>query len=360
MNEELFINSQVNFQTRGLIENKISFSTYKIMKISRERSRFFFGYDFEKKEIAIYGKKSGTLNELKGSEHSSFFSHPRIKWTISNFSKIFTRGVHYFDFNDGVSGEDLVSEEGILPTFQYNRKNFTSGAILWPLSYYHDIGSSNFVGSSFYDTFAFEEKRSCIVWRGSIRGKNNAGENCGNILKSLDRGLISKEDAYRRMLGISRFMAVERYAGMNFTDFAIVSKDRYAGMHEFYGNHRSDMLSKAELCSYKYLLALEGGDVATNFIWGAETNSILFKQNYSWEVFYDTHFIPWIHYIPIKHDLSDLEEKFEFCERNTSLCKEIIHNAKSVCAMLSNRSLRQEALTRVINIYENIYRESQS
>ena len=32
----------------------------------------------------------------------------------------------------------------------------------------------------------------------------------------------------------------------------------------------------------------------------------------------------------------------------------------SVCAMLSNRSLRQEALTRVINIYENIYRESQS
>ena len=353
MKEEEFIRNQIDFQMRGVIGRKISFSPEKINFIAERRSNFFFGYDFGMKKISIRGEDFVKLSDLENNvKYQSLFSHPRFRWVISHFSRVFDKGIHYFDFNDGVPGTDLASEEGILPVFQYNRYNSAVGAILWPLAYYHDIGNDNFVGSAFKDNIPFEEKKGAIVWRGSIRGKNTDGDNCVNILKLLDKNAISKEMAYEKMMGISRFRAVEQFFGANFVNFGIVSNDIYTGRHDFYGDRRSNRLSKAEICSYKYLLSLEGGDVATNFIWGANTNSIVFKQEYPWEVFYDAHFLPWIHYIPIKYDLSDLEEQFYFCEKNPALCREIINNAALLCKMISNRRLRKSALDGIIDLYK--------
>ena len=46
----------------------------------------------------------------------------------------------------------------------------------------------------------------------------------------------------------------------------------------------------------------------------------------SW--FMEDHLIPYVHYIPIKNDWSDLLDRIIWCENNQSKCKKINTNAK--------------------------------
>jgi len=86
--------------------------------------------------------------------------------------------------------------------------------------------------------------------------------------------------------------------------------------------------TKEEMLKYKYTLDLDGEVSAWSALyWKMLSNSVVFKVNSHWEQWYYQDLKEWVHYIPVKGDLSDLKEKFEWALDHDMECQEIAKNA---------------------------------
>jgi len=61
-----------------------------------------------------------------------------------------------------------------------------------------------------------------------------------------------------------------------------------------------ERISPFDQLSSRYLVSISGTDVASSFGWQVSTNSVILRETHPWEVFFDCHFRPWEHYVPIK------------------------------------------------------------
>lgn len=85
----------------------------------------------------------------------------------------------------------------------------------------------------------------------------------------------------------------------------------------------------AEQLQYKYILSLEGNDVATNLKWILASNSVPIMPvptKESWLM--EGSLIPYFHYVPLANDLSNLQEVLQWCRLNDSLCQKIAENGQ--------------------------------
>lgn len=83
-----------------------------------------------------------------------------------------------------------------------------------------------------------------------------------------------------------------------------------------------------DLVKYKYILDIDG--MASTWdatAWKMNSGSVLFKTDTGWRQWFYDDFIPWVHYIPVRDDFSDLDEKFEWCESHQQECEQIIKNS---------------------------------
>lgn len=79
---------------------------------------------------------------------------------------------------------------------------------------------------------------------------------------------------------------------------------------------------------YRYIMTLEGNDVASNLKWVMSSNSIAVMPRPKFETWYmEARLIPNYHYIEIASDYSDLIEKVQYYESHPDEAKQIIHNA---------------------------------
>lgn len=89
---------------------------------------------------------------------------------------------------------------------------------------------------------------------------------------------------------------------------------------------------------YKFIMCVEGVDVATNLKWVMSSNSIAVMPRpeiESW--FMENKLIPEKHYIEIKEDYSDLESKIKYYIKNPEKCKRIIKNANDYVEQFKNK-----------------------
>jgi len=90
---------------------------------------------------------------------------------------------------------------------------------------------------------------------------------------------------------------------------------------------------------YKFILSLEGNDVATNLKWVMSSNSIAVMPEPKYETwFMEGTLIPDFHFICIKKDYSDLEEKLRYYIDHPTEAQNIVKNANAyVKQFLDNR-----------------------
>ena len=88
-------------------------------------------------------------------------------------------------------------------------------------------------------------------------------------------------------------------------------------------------LSIKDQLKYKFILSLEGNDVATNLKWIMSSNSVCIMPRPKFETWFKEQgmLIPNYHYILIKNDFSDIEEIFNTYKHNKDFCNQIIKNA---------------------------------
>lgn len=79
---------------------------------------------------------------------------------------------------------------------------------------------------------------------------------------------------------------------------------------------------------YKFILSIEGNDVATSTKWIMSSNSLLLMTKPKFETWLmEGRLIPNYHYVLIKDDYSNLEERIGYYIENTDKAEEIISNA---------------------------------
>lgn len=88
---------------------------------------------------------------------------------------------------------------------------------------------------------------------------------------------------------------------------------------------------------YKFIMALEGNDVASNLKWVMSSNSIAVMPRPTCETwFMEGKLIPNYHYIEIKPDFTDLEERLKYYIEHPEAAQQIIEHAHEYVAQFRN------------------------
>ena len=144
--------------------------------------------------------------------------------------------------------------------------------------------------------------------------------------KLIGRSAISKKHKKR----IDFF---KMYFNNDLCDLGAINKDTP------YPEWLKNKISIEDHLKYKFIMCVEGVDVATNLKWVMSSNSIAVMPKpkiESW--FMESKLIPNKHFIEIKEDYSDLEEKIEFYITRPEECKEIIKNANQYISQFKNKN----------------------
>ncbi|MCA2018610.1 lipopolysaccharide A protein [Vibrio tritonius] len=102
-------------------------------------------------------------------------------------------------------------------------------------------------------------------------------------------------------------------------------------------------MSIKEQLNYKFILSLEGKDVATNLKWIMSSQSLVMTPKLVFETwFMEGKLIPGVHYVELKDDFSDLIEKMDYYLAHPDEAEQIISNANQWVAQF--KQLGQERL----------------
>lgn len=108
---------------------------------------------------------------------------------------------------------------------------------------------------------------------------------------------------------------------------------------------------------YKFILSLEGNDVATNLKWIMSSNSVCIMPRPKFETWYmEGTLIPNYHYIEIKDDFSDLEEVFYYFLKRPIECSTIVRNANKYTERFKDNSSNLILSRMVVSKYHKYVR----
>ena len=118
-------------------------------------------------------------------------------------------------------------------------------------------------------------------------------------------------------------------------------------------------ISISDHLEYKFILSLEGNDVATNLKWVMSSHSIAVMPKPKYETwFMEGRLIPDLHYILIKDDYSDLVERLEYYISHPEEAQAIINNANEYVKQFFDK--KRERLISLLVLQKYFYRTSQA
>ena len=195
------------------------------------------------------------------------------------------------------------------PTFVKSRPIFgdNAHAILLPLNTRRHLRFIN-------DPTPYQTKKSMAVWRGA---------------------------AYQN----HRRTFLEATKNLPFCDVADTSRNALK-------QSPSNYLSIKEQLQYKIIFSIEGNDVATNLKWIMSSNSLCFTLPLIYETWFrEGALIPDVHYVEIKPDFSDIEEKFNYYMQHPDKAEVIIKNAIAHVAEFKDLEMQYQIAQSVVHKY---------
>ncbi|HEY1706729.1 MAG TPA: glycosyl transferase family 90 [Rhizomicrobium sp.] len=231
-----------------------------------------------------------------------------------------------------------------IPVFQYHRRRGCA-AIIHTLPGFHTFPSRHIPRLD--DTTPFEEKVPKVFWRGQRSGRIESPNGYVGSSRVLADPSYSEAEKRALLRQMPRIVFCEASSGKEFLDVALVPAKTDSPDDPLLQHLYRPRVPREEQLTYRYLLALDGNDAPSSWFWMLNTNSVVLRQESPWEIFADNYFRPWIHFVPVARDASDLTEKFLWCEQHLSECARISANARRAWSVLFDRkyqATRREAL----------------
>jgi hypothetical protein len=118
------------------------------------------------------------------------------------------------------------------------------------------------------------------------------------------------------------------------------------------GLQAKGFLSPQEQMGYRYILSIEGFDVATNLKWIMASRSVCVMPKGRYETwFMEGGLIPDHHFVEVRPDFSDLEDKIAELERNPQWAQDIVANANAYVASFCDRKTERKISLLVLQKY---------
>ena len=125
---------------------------------------------------------------------------------------------------------------------------------------------------------------------------------------------------------------------------------------KLYENEKSIPMTE-QFRTYKYILHIDGFVAAWRLARELNSGCVILKVRSDWiEHFYDG-LKEYVHYVPIKENLSDLIEKILWCEANQEICEQIVQNALEFAKKFINLDKTLEYLHKKNNSNEPVASE---
>lgn len=173
------------------------------------------------------------------------------------------------------------------------------------------------------DPYVFSEKKDMMVWRGHITHNK-----------------LRKD-------------FVKKFWDNPLFNVGIISKSAKS-----MSLYRPKMTIKEQL-KYKFIFCPEGNDVATSLKWVMSSNSLCFMPEPRFETWFMEGLLkPNVHYVEVKSDLSDLEDKMQYYSKHTDEAEEIIRNAHKHVERFKNKDLEDLLCLRVLEKYTSLSGQS--
>ncbi len=277
-------------------------------------------------KLKYWLKNDSLLNE-SFKDRLNYYVSPKINtrpqddWvSLKNYKRPKTGSMYYFDLLKYLkyfpSNKKLkykfgdVTENFDEPTIVKSRPiNHNGNSVIMKIN---ALRHFNFIT----DNLKFKDKKDLIVWRGEIHKEN------------------------RRLL-------VEKFHNNPICNIGEVSKKK-----DYIKEWQKDFLSIRQQLQYKFILSIEGNDVATNLKWIMSSNSLCFMPKPKFETwFMEGKLKPNYHYVLIKDDYSDLLEKRNYFLLYPNKALEIIKNANNWTKKFQNYTLEKKLSIAVLNNY---------
>lgn len=251
------------------------------------------------------GFKSNYVNEM-----SVYYKELRRKYPSGDYRILLIPGdvIHSFDKFPIISKTRPIDKPGMNVILPLNNKRHWK-----PVS-----------DAYMLDTLDWDKKNDTIVWRGVATGRDK------------------------------RFSLVEKwydYPNKDEIDVAFTGfNNAYMGSKD--SKYIGDRIDMRELLENKYLISVEGNDVATNLKWilSSKTVCIMPKPTIeSWLM--ESQLKPWVHYVPVKSDFSDLKAIYSFCKKNPVIMKQIIYNANEYMEQFKNQEEEHKLIMDILKTY---------
>lgn len=182
------------------------------------------------------------------------------------------------------------------------------------------------------DPRPFRTKRSRVVWRGGPSGTGFHNHYESHLAKP------SRQEALRRWAN----------APTPEIDLGLTAKWRY---HDF-KQYLKPNLSISEMLENKYLLSIEGNDVATNLKWALAANSVVMMPRPRVESWFTESLLePYVHYVPVQDDFSDLYTQKQWCDAHLDECQQIIEQAHAFVKPFQNLEREYYLSFKILQLY---------
>ncbi len=224
----------------------------------------------------------------------------------------------YFEF-DGPVNAGQIPSAGI-PIFSGSKNQSLNYVFLVHDPTFHQDDKGNYDWKDLYrkilrinQTNPWEDKIEKLIWRGANTGPFEMYE--VHNWKSLTRGrLVYLSILFPEMID-ARFSYIHPWKTWHLKELKEVLP-------------QAPSMDHAEQIKYKYQIVMDG-DTCTypGFQWRLLCNSVLFKPSSPLIMWFDKALVSWKHYIPVKQDLSDLEEKVYWALFHDEKAKEIADEA---------------------------------
>ena len=181
----------------------------------------------------------------------------------------------------------------------------------------------------------FMQKSNAVFWRGISTGASN-----------------HFSSQYWSPRPVNRFVLVERWFGKNPNIHVGFSRIHREWLKAKYQKYVRGFCRQTEFLRYKYILSVEGNDKDSGLNWKLNSNSVVMMPKprvTSWLM--ESMLVAGYHYVLLKDDFSDLEDKLRWCNANQSACKQIVANANAFMAQFADRAREERLEIEVLKRY---------
>ena len=269
------------FISTKYFQKKLATELDKIKNLNTENYKqviLRFNYYNQLNKKSVLSSNAQKLSELKLQK-----AHKTYYFDLNEYSKYFNQDLKgHFLFGDITK---IPKEPGLVKSRPINNKNINSVLLKW-----NKIRHFTFISK---DDLPYTKKKDQLVFRAKVHSSQP-----------------------------QRIKFLEKHYGHPMCNIGKINSNN---LNRLWMVKRMTYLQQLQ---YKFILCLEGNDVASNLKWVMSSNSIAVMPKPKYETwFMEGRLIADHHYIEIKDDYSDLESKLRFFIKHPKKAELIIENA---------------------------------